>query len=58
MTADGQVVVIAGTGVRVVKGFGQDSHGEVYVMPLPGPGGRGMTLGPALAEQTADQLGL
>ncbi|MDG3013950.1 TIGR03364 family FAD-dependent oxidoreductase [Speluncibacter jeojiensis] len=25
---------------------------------VAGPGGRGMTLGPALAEQTADQLGL
>jgi len=25
---------------------------------VTGPGGRGMTLGPALAEQTADQLGL
>jgi glycine/D-amino acid oxidase-like deaminating enzyme len=28
------------------------------VWVVAGPGGRGMTLGPALAEQTADQLGL
>ncbi|MGW6377217.1 TIGR03364 family FAD-dependent oxidoreductase [Rhodococcus sp. NPDC055112] len=28
------------------------------VLVVAGPGGRGMTLGPALAEQTADQLGL
>ncbi|MBM4509674.1 hypothetical protein GS421_11925 [Rhodococcus hoagii] len=26
------------------------------VWVVAGPGGRGMTLGPALAEQTADQL--
>jgi hypothetical protein len=25
---------------------------------ITGPGGRGMTLGPALAEQTADIIGL
>ncbi len=28
------------------------------VWVVTGPGGRGMTLGPAIAEQTADQIGL
>ena len=28
------------------------------VWVITGPGGRGMTLGPALAEQTADLIGL
>jgi glycine/D-amino acid oxidase-like deaminating enzyme len=28
------------------------------VWVITGPGGRGMTLGPAIAEQTADMVGL
>jgi glycine/D-amino acid oxidase-like deaminating enzyme len=31
---------------------------EDGVWVITGPGGRGMTLGPALAEQTADLIGL